>query len=62
MEVRKRINAKQTAAGKWQLDATVEHVEEVGVAPVILADQLAALIAETERVFTAAGREFVSGK
>ncbi len=60
MEQRKRVNAKQTAAGLWQLDVTVEWTAGEIDNTALASDQLA-LIKATEAAFSADGRKLAGG-
>jgi hypothetical protein len=60
MEQRKRINAKQTAAGLWQIDATVEWTGSEIDNQTIAADQLA-LVKAVETAYRIDGRKLAGG-
>jgi hypothetical protein len=61
MQKRKRVNAKQTAKGAWQLDVTVEIVDETGttVPDGVVSGEVLSLVKQVEADFVASGRKLV---
>lgn len=56
MEQRKRVNAKQTAKGEWQIDCTVEITDETIVSNDFISKESIDLVKAVEHQFTADGR------